>query len=154
MWEIDLADQITAFLQSLMTGAVSGGIFYTLEAVYKAFKIKGFLQAVFDVLFFIFAAFLSFCLLLVTTNGEPRAYIFAGELIGFWLFKVLLSKPMVRAVSFLLRTFHRVFISVLTALRLPFQKIIKKSRKILKKLAFKKKKTLEKRGVISVYLNK
>ena len=143
MWEIDLADQITAFLQSLLIGAFLGGVFYTLESVYKAFKIKGLPQAVFDVLFFIFAAFLSFCLLLVTTNGEPRAYIFVGLLLGFWIFKALLSRLYVCALSFSIGALYRLFSALFAAVCLPIQKILEKSRKILKKLAFKKKKLLK-----------
>ncbi len=144
MWEIDLLDQLTAFFLSILIGLFLGLVFYTLTAFYKAFCITGLWQIVSDVVFFAFAGFLTFCFLLITTNGELRAFVLVGELIGFLLFKVLFSRVLCFLLELILGGIRKGVLCFFGALSRFSRKISEKSRKILKKLASLDKKVLKK----------
>ena len=112
MWEINLADQIKTFLLSIPLGMFLSAVFYVLEAFLRTDRKKGVAVWISDILFFCFAGFLSFCFLLVRTNGEIRGYAILGEIIGFYLFKVLFSKHILMFLIWILSRIKAVLGSV------------------------------------------
>ncbi|MBO7217188.1 MAG: spore cortex biosynthesis protein YabQ [Clostridia bacterium] len=140
MWEISLKDQIESFLLSLPLGAAFGLIFFLVSAyniAISASKTKVFIT---DILFFIFAAFITFCFLLLYSNGEVRGYILFGIALGFFTFKALFSKILTKATVALTRSVKRIFERIGKAFDLFFFKIAKAVEK-----TFKKVKKIEKR---------
>lgn len=106
MWEIEAAGQFGAAGLAFVLGAALC-LFYDLQRLDRfVFRRGVWFIAVQDVLFWAVAGVVVFCLLLLTTNGRPRAYIFALLLLGFFAVRVTLSRfvlalgrPLRRAVQ-------------------------------------------------------
>ena len=143
MWEIDLADQITSFLLSLPLGIILSVAFFTLEALNIAngnSKIRIWIS---DILYFAAAGFVTFCYLLLRSNGEVRGYILVGEGIGFLIFKALFSKYYVKILLWIIGFVKSVFDRIVQTVNGFFNKIICEIQKSLKKLENNKKKRLK-----------
>ncbi len=143
MWEIDLGNQITTFLLSLLTGGFFALIFIVLESFRIADSIKGVKLWINDLLFFAFAGFVTFCFLLVRSNGELRGYVLAGEAIGFWVIRKLFYKIFVKYLVCLIRLIKAIIKSISSAISTISLKTYRKIRKTLKKLKNNKKKRLK-----------
>lgn len=137
MWEISAFSQITGFLYALCLGAVFSIIHDILKAVNKAVKITAIYIFIEDILFFSFAAFITFCFFLVTTGGEIRAYILTGIFIGYALYAVTLSKiifPVIYKFFIIIKKVKRkvtgwlrpIFTAISGYFSLNFSKILKK----------------------------
>lgn len=100
MWEIDVANQAVTFLYSLCLGGLFCAVYDTIRACHKA-GLDSFL-AVFitDIIFWVVFAFATFVFLIARTNGEIRAYVIFGEMIGFLLFRISFSRILFPALSF------------------------------------------------------
>lgn len=150
MWEISNLGQSTAFLWAMMLG---GG----LSVVYDLFRLDRLIfkrsvlsVALADILFFIISSISVFCLLLITTNGQIRAFILGGVLLGFLFFRLTLSKlmdwllkPIKKAVNFI-RKKYNLFIEKIAGFDMVFLKkssVFKKWLKNLKKANKNSKKT-------------
>ncbi len=150
MWEINLADQLTSFLMSVVLGCILCFLYDVLRAARK----NGFdsFWAVFltDVLFWVLSAFITFVFLISRTNGELRGYVFVGELCGFLLCRVTFSrlfffllclflKKIVQVKDFFEKytaAFYRIFDAVLfkisTSITLFLKRGVKTAKKLLK----------------------
>ena len=141
MWEISLKEQIESFLLSLPLGAALSLIFFFTESLnlaFRASKIKVFLT---DIIFFVFSAFITFCFLLLYSNGEVRGYILFGIALGFFIFKALFSKMMVKCMVAFIRWIKRIFDGVNETFDKLFYKIAKAVEKYFKKLKKFQKRT-------------
>lgn len=143
MWEIDLGNQITTFLLSLPLGGFFALAFFTLEAFRIANGIKGVSLWTNDILFFALAGFITFCFLLVRSNGEVRGYVLIGEAIGFWFFKKLFYNVYIKYSVLLIRLIKKASKNISSAICTITLKIYCKLRKTLKKLKNNKKKRLK-----------
>ena len=143
MWEISLADQIKSALQSLPLGIAPALVFFTVESFHTAFKSTKIRVFISDILFFIVAAFITFCFLLISSNGEIRGYILIGEGIGFFIFKALFSKYYIKFLSALIALVNSFFEGLAGAVRGLFEKIAERVQKSLEKLKNNRKKGLK-----------
>lgn len=107
MWEITLSGQIG----TVVPAAVLGGLLCLFYDFFRSVRRERscrapeiFLQ---DVGYAFVAALLTFCLLLVRSNGEIRGYVLAFEAVGFGLFRRFLSRFFLRLFRGILRFFHR-----------------------------------------------
>ena len=144
MWEISLADQIISAIQSLPLGIALAILFFTFESfniASKATKIRIFVS---DIVFFIIAAFITFCFLLISSNGEIRGYILVGEGIGFLLFKAFFSKYYIKLLVAIITFIKGIFEGLVSAADRFFEKIAEWLRKSFKKVKNNKKKGLKK----------
>ena len=141
MWEIDLGNQISTFLLSLPLGGFFALCFFTLEAFRIVSGIKGVRLWINDILFFALTAFITFCFLLVRSNGEIRGYVLIGELIGFWVFKKLFYRIYIKYSVRLIGLIKTAVKSISSAICTITLKIYRKLRK-----SFKKLKNIEKKG--------
>ncbi len=100
MWEINNSLQILGFVRSILLGALFCFWFDILRSVRKVFNCG--VTAVFwqDIIFWLTCAPITFCFLLAVTNGEIRAYVIFGIIIGFLVFRITLSKIFLRIISF------------------------------------------------------
>lgn len=92
MWEINIADQTVTFVVSMGIG----GLFCTVYDIIRAMRkvcINSFFAVFFaDIIIWVIYAFLTFIFLMSRTNGEIRGYVLVGELLGFILWRVSMSK--------------------------------------------------------------
>ncbi len=148
MWEISNSLQIIGFLRAV----ILGGGFCVFYDFLRALRRSGFDSdfAVFmqDILYFIILLPITFCFLLALTNGELRAYFFAGIAVGFTVIRISVSKLFLKlfvlifsvfkkVYSFLKRLINKIFlfISVFTGkIYLFFKEISVKSLNCFKKL--------------------
>lgn len=92
MWEINAYHQTISFVLSLCLGALFCALYDIVRAVRKV-CLNSFWAVLFtDILIWVFYAFATFIFLIARTNGEIRGYILVGELSGFVLCRISLSR--------------------------------------------------------------
>ena len=101
MWEIDNASQITGFIYSVMLGAVFAAVYDVFRSLRKAVPHSTAAVFIEDILFSVICAFASFCFLLAVTDGGLRLFVFLGAVIGFFLFRVMVSRFTLKIFTFL-----------------------------------------------------
>ncbi len=112
MWEISFISQITTFGYSLLFGALfclPYDLVRTVELRFIKSRVAVFLL---DISFFFFAGLFTFLFLQATCSGEVRGFVFAGELLGFFLTKRLISSPFRWLLAFLFDSIRRVFLAL------------------------------------------
>ena len=92
MGHIDVAFQTYTFLWSVSLGAGFCVVYDFLRALHKL-KVKG-AVAVFvtDILFWLIAALVTYCFLILTSKGRIRLFVIIGIFLGFLIFRLVLSK--------------------------------------------------------------
>lgn len=96
--------QIFTFLISLAMGAAIC-LLYDLFRIFRlCVKCGGISVFVQDMLFFTTSALLTFFLLMVRCNGELRLYVFAGEIFGFIIFHITVSRVIMKISSAIVKS--------------------------------------------------
>ena len=108
MWEISNIQQGKGILLSFLLGAFLCLIYDLFRLDRIVFKRSTFVVVIEDIFFWIIAAFLTFCLLLLNTNGQIRTYILIIEGIGFVVFYFTVSKFLFLPAKFLRRMVFKV----------------------------------------------
>ena len=98
MWYMQPSAQGAVFLYSVLFGAALCLCYDLLRRLKRAFKLPYAVIFALDILYSVFAAFSTFCFMLVTSGGVVRWFIIAGEAIGFVLFRVVFA-PVFSAAS-------------------------------------------------------
>lgn len=101
MWEIDLANQLSTFFLSVPLGFMLGALFYALEGTGLTSNRQKIRRFIWDIIFFIFAGFATYCFLLIRSKGEIRGFVLVGELIGFLIYKKLFGRITAIALGWL-----------------------------------------------------
>ena len=117
---VSLPEQLGTFAYALGFGFFLG-IFYDLfRAVRMLFSNgkKAFFAA--DVLFALFAAFLTFLFTLTVTSGSIRGYVLFGEALGFFVYYFSLGVLFSRFFDKLIAFFRGFSLRVYRVVRLPF----------------------------------
>ena len=126
MWEINLAEQTLSFLLSLLLGVIlclKYDIFRAYRKIKKPTVIGVFIQ---DVLYFLICAVLTFLLMIITTSGQVRGYIFIGIVIGFAICRISLSVLFFKILVVLFGAVAKIF------------KVVKQKTTVLIKAIFRK----------------
>lgn len=108
MWEINLKQQLISFCYSLILGILLCILYDLFKAIRINMKLKFICIFISDVLYFIISAFLTFLILLALTNGEIRAFILIGELLGFILCRISISKISYLIFSLIIKAIYKV----------------------------------------------
>lgn len=133
MWEINLNGQIKTFLLSLVIGVAFCILFDILNIIEEKLYFSKAAVFVTDILLFTGFAFFEFCFFLATENGEIRAFVFVGEIIGFYLCKKTLAVIYVPLILLIIKVTKLMFYRLYCLLIRPFLKFFSKiSKKILK----------------------
>lgn len=117
---VSLPEQLGTFAYALGFGFFIGVLYDVCRAIRMLFSNgkKAFFAA--DVLFALFAAFLTFLFTLTVTNGSIRGYVLFGEALGFFVYYfslgVLLSKTADKLIGF----FRRFSLKIYRVIRFPF----------------------------------
>lgn len=97
-----------------------------------------------DIIYSVAAAFITFIFLLSQTGGRVRSYILLGELLGFFLFRLTLSKiiitfadVIIKAVKVILKFINKIFVNPLIKLLKLFYGTFGKLAVFIRLIAFK-----------------
>lgn len=92
MWEINSTGQYLCFVYSMCMGGILGLIYDFFKIDRIVFKRKKFIVFFQDIFFWLIAAFIFFSFSVVFSNGQIRAYLLFGCLIGFLIYRLTISK--------------------------------------------------------------
>lgn len=92
MWEISSIDQGNAFINALLLGGLLCFIYDIFRLDRIVFNRSIFTVFIEDVVFWVISAFLTFCMLLITTNGQIRFFAFLAMTLGFIIYRCTISK--------------------------------------------------------------
>ncbi len=107
--EIYVADQTMLFLQSMLLGAVLG-VFYDVFRITRiAIKTPSVVIFAEDLVFFFVSAVISFCFMLSINDGQVRAFILLGELLGFTLYYFTVGMLVMKLSRVIIRLIYRFF---------------------------------------------
>lgn len=115
--EISVAQQTWMFLASVALGAVLGICYDVFRILRIALKHPTIAVLIEDILFFAVCAVATFCFLLAAGDGQLRAFILIGELIGAILYYctigvlvIGISKRMIAAIKWVLHSIWKILI--------------------------------------------
>lgn len=109
MWEINVVGQAITFALSLALGGVLCTFYDVLRAIRKA-GINSFWSVFLtDIIFWVVSAFVTFIFLISRTNGEIRGYVLIGEIFGFVIFRISISKILFSVFLFLLVNVKKIY---------------------------------------------
>lgn len=134
MYSFEQSEQLKLFLLSLGAGFLLGIVYDVLRTIRLTLSKGKALIFVFDVLYFIIFALLTFLFFLATNKGEFRSYMIFGEVLG-WLFYYLSFG--LAAKSFtdtFVKAIHTVFKFIIKVISAPFLLIFKVFLKIKEKI--------------------
>lgn len=110
MWEIDVNDQIVTFLLSIVLGVMVCVLYDIFRAFRRAVPHNTFAVFLEDIFFWLLAALINFVFLMGRTGGGLRGYVFVGETVGFFAFRLTVSGAIVfvlsAAISFVLKLYR------------------------------------------------
>ncbi|MBQ4104729.1 MAG: spore cortex biosynthesis protein YabQ [Clostridia bacterium] len=129
MWEINLTEQSTTFLLSILLGAIFCFVFDITRGI-RLFGLNSKIAVFFtDIFYFLFISFINFCFFLTRESGQVRGYVFIGEIIGFFIFRLTFSK----FIMILLALINKVYKAAKTRIyRVKSKILIKTQEKTLK----------------------
>lgn len=140
MWEISNSLQLLSMLRAMGMGVLLCAFYDILRAMRKVSYFKSITVFFQDTVFSLVSAFAVFIFLLSVTNGELRAYILFGMVLGFilcrfsfsyiwfWVLKFLFSK-----VSYIYKLIILKFYSGFDKTFIALREFLTKSYKTLKK---------------------
>lgn len=152
MWEIDNSFQLFSFLASILTGIVYCLIYDILRAYRKSKAVDDLTVFFQDLIYFVVISIATFVLFMALSNGEIRAYILIGLLLGFLLCFFTLSRLFVWLLRKIFSLLQQVSEIIITKINRLFDFIgaflTKWTKKLFQNLAKLKniKKPLEKDG--------
>ncbi len=128
---------------SIPFGFLLGAVFYILEGITATVRGKSIRQFISDIFFFLLAGFVTYCFLLIRSKGEIRGYVLFGELIGFWIYKKLLSKLTVGIFRWIIYFMKSAFSAVFQALSITINNMCSFFKRIFEKVNILSKKGLK-----------
>ena len=96
MWEISITQQIVSFLYAFLVGVVWAIFADFFRAENKVFNFSLVVVFIIDVANYLLFAFITFMLLMARCNGEVRGFILAGEALGFLVYRISVSRFVVK----------------------------------------------------------
>lgn len=156
MWEISNYNQAISFTLSLCVGGVFCVLYDIIRALRKVCMNSFFMVTVTDILLWVFYAFATFIFLMAVTDGEIRGYVLFGELTGFVLFRISVSKlifPFLRFVFLKISDINKKTTRLIAAFNIKIEWLISKTIKYAFKF-FKSIKKLLKNALKLLYTNK
>lgn len=121
--EYDVMWDLTSFIISVFSGFFMGIIFDFYRTIRRISKSKGMLSNVGDLIFWIIAGVLFFFLLVNTTGGVLRGFVFIGALCGIAIYMYLFSKRILSLFSSLFQLILELFSEIIGIIEKPFVKI-------------------------------
>ena len=98
---LETINQAYLFLIFIVNGLIIGTIFDIFRILRKSFKTPNIVTYIEDVIFWVVSALIVMYSLFVFNNGEFRAYIFIGILLGAVIYMLFFSKFVVKEYYFI-----------------------------------------------------
>ena len=151
MYSVPHSEQLSIFLSSLGVGFILGVLYDILRGIRLSVSKSKVLVVVFDLIYFLLLAFITFIFILAANKGEIRFYIILGEIIGlvfyyvsFGIAAIKITDKIIgllrrfysfsfRVLSAPFRLMERLFLSLKEKIKKKFRKTSKNSEKIRKK---------------------
>ena len=118
-----MGDLIT-FGISISSGIFMGAVFDFYRTVRRFSKPKGILSYLEDLIFWIIIGVIFFGLLVNTTDGILRGFVFIGVFFGFLLYMALLSNHILPLFISIFKLILDAFNEIMKIIKKPFGKII------------------------------
>lgn len=143
--------ELYTFLMFILTGLAIGTLFDIFRILRRSFKTKDFITYIEDILFWIFTGIILLYSIFTFNNGELRAFVFIGVLLGIILYILTLSRYFIKIcvyivniikmiitlpIKFLVNLLRKIFI-------IPLTRIIVYIKHFLKKIISKNKLNLK-----------
>ena len=164
MSEITFFGQTGGLFSAIVTGVVLC-LVYDLMRIFRLAVPPGKALAFFeDVLWFFIAAVATYLVCLAKCNGEVRGYVLIGEVAGFLICRLTVSrgimtaaKPSVRAAKKIIRRAKTIFLrflrSIVSGIREKIKKILHETRKNGKKHLHRSRRLLYNRKKKNIFKN-
>lgn len=146
MWEIDNSFQFISFIVSCIFGIVYCLGYDVIRAFRKAFSSNDGIVFLQDIIYFFIISVVTFMLMCALSNGEIRAYVIMGILLGFLLCFFTASKINLKLLTYifqknvilsdkivsLINAFLDTICSFFGKVRQKIKKMLNNAKKILK----------------------
>lgn len=118
--------QIKIFLGSIAVGAILSFLYDIFKSIRFAFKSNKQHILFYDILYFFISAFITFIFILSVNCGEIRFYIIAGEIIGFCIYCMTLSRLFMKFFICMISILKKVVNKVYLVIYIPCVSVLKK----------------------------
>lgn len=132
--------QLYNFFVFIILGLIISFIFDIFRILRKKFKTNNFITYIEDILFWLISGFLIITAIFKFNDGELRAYLFIGILLGIVIYNMLFTK-LVNSILLKILTPVKILLDFFTSL---FKKICVFITNCLKNCKNKSKKTIQK----------
>ena len=146
MTPVDPAGQAVSFLLSVALGAGFGVWYCFFKAVRQVCPAKTLTVFFQDIFFFLTSAVVTYCFFILRCNGEVRFFVYAGIVMGFTVFRVLLSRTAVALLKLpvlgtvKIKSFlENIFAKIVNLAGCGLQKVFSTAKKYLKKFKIRQK---------------
>ncbi len=121
-------EDIVAFGTTLLIGAFMGILFDFYRGFRRVTKPNKILSLIEDLLFWISIISIFFALLVLTTDGIQRGFVYFGCLVGLSIYMFLLSKLILPIFVFIFRLILKLINEIMRVIIYPFKGIIKRNK--------------------------
>lgn len=126
--DINVMEDLISFGITILIGGLMGTLFDLYRAFRRVTKPKKILSFIEDLLFWIIIIGIFFGLLVATTDGIPRGYVYLGCLLGLGFYMLLLSKLFLPFFIFIFKLIIGAINEIIKLIIYPIHQIIKKNR--------------------------
>lgn len=121
-------EDIMSFGITIVIGMLMGILFDLYRAFRRVTKPKKFLSFIEDLLFWVIIISIFFALLVTTTDGIPRGFVYLGCLTGLGFYMFLLSKLLLPFFVFIFKLIIKSINEIIRIIIYPIRLLIKKNR--------------------------
>jgi len=101
--------QAYIFFCSCVCGIIIAFIYDLFRIIRKTFKTRALMVYFEDLLYWVVVAIATFLVIYYNNDGEIRAYVFLGMIIGIFVYSVSLSSPVRRTLLWVVNAIKKVF---------------------------------------------
>jgi len=128
---LETINQAYLFLIFILNGIIIGVIFDIFRILRKSFKTPNIVTYIEDVMFWVISAVIVMYSLFVFNNGEFRAYIFIGILLGVCTYMLFFSRFVVNISVTIIEFIKKCILFIIKAISYPVKMIYNIIRKII-----------------------
>lgn len=128
---VDTINQAYLFLIFILNGILIGIVFDIFRILRKSFNTPNFVTYIEDTLFWVISAVIVMYSLFVFNNGQFRAYIFVGILLGIVMYMLFFSKFIIRISVKVIEVIKSIVMFVFRIISYPIKVVYKLFKVIL-----------------------
>lgn len=125
-----IVEQVYVFLWTILTGAIMGLIFDFFRLLRRNGNTKDIWVYIQDVLFWIIIAITIIVSTFLINDGELRAYMLLGYILGVLFYMLLFSKPILTAFNFIFDVIENVSKKIWKSLSKLFEKMVDRKKTV------------------------